>query len=521
MASLDTFQLAPGVYFSEAATPPPPPSGVAQGVAAMVGVTQTGPFGTVTTVYNFADWVRIFGGYISENYPTYKHVKKFFLNGGGRLEFVRIAHYTDITDDTTLTAAYSTGEILDDQGTPEARINVYGKYMGSYYDDITIELSAGTNGVSGEFKIVIKLDGNKVEEFDNLSLDTTADNYFDTVVNHPNSGSLYVMLEDTVNTNPVNDAQTAVVLSGGDDGLTDLDKDDYIGDSTAETGIELFGQVDQGVNICVPDATVNDTGTEHVDIIKGIDAFIQARHNTSFQIVVVPEGKTPIQAITWMTSTLALDSPYYAAYYEFLVDSDDGILISPGGAICGLYARYANSPNKGVWWSPAGYEAQLLGFSGLERKVNGTNLGLLNQSRINAIKIITGKGVTVYGSRTGTISRQAHFKYIGARKNTSDIEDQLRKNTQWAPQRPNDAELWRDITLVANSILRNRWIAGGLDGNGKGESWRVVCNSSVNTQQTKNQGLVVCKVGIWNKQTAEFIWFNIDQLNTGSSVSEG
>ena len=521
MANLDTFQLAPGVYFTEAAAPPPPPSGVAQGVAAMAGVTKTGPFGTAVTCYSFADWNRIFGGFVSSSYPSYKHVKKFFQNGGGRIDFIRVAHYTDYTDDDTLTAAYATGDIMDGESTPAERITVYGKYMGEYYNDITLDVSAGSNGVSGEFKIVIKLDTVKVEEYDNLSTDVDADNYFETVVNHPNTGSLYIMLEDTANTEAVGTSQTGITLSSGDDGLADLDKNDYLGDPTAETGIELLGQIDQGVNIYIPDATVNTTGTEHVDIVKGVDAFIQARHKTSFQIIVVPEGKTPAQAITWMTSDLALDSPYYAAYYEFCVDSDTGSLLSPGGAICGLYARYATAAGKGVWWSPAGYDAQLRGFSGIERKVNGTNLGLLNESRVNAIKILLGKGVTVYGSRTGTISRQAHFKYIGARKNTSDIEDRLQKSTQWAPQRPNDAALWRDITLVGNTILRERWIEGGLDGQGKGDAWVFVCDGSVNTQQTKNQGLVVCKVGIRNKQTAEFIWFNIDQLSSGGSVDEG
>ena len=627
MAQLDTYELAPGVYITEAKTPPPPPSGVSKSNGAMAGVTEKGKFGELFIANTFNEWEQEFGTYISKQYPTWKHVKKFFINGGRKLYFVRIAHYTNIADKATLTAikalssimddspttASSIGAVVDDAGntgddttatsgnynnnvdgvfsvevttagayggtgevsiyfTPDSgtktllglynpidgiefplgygvnfklsdggdgdllitdkwtidctasvygvgneRLKVYAKTEGTYYNDITVKVLNSSLGISGEFKLEVYKAGVLVESLDNLSLDTLATNYVEKEVNNSIVGSKYISVLDTLNTNAVGIGQPDVILAGGDDGLTALSKLDYAGDMGAETGIELFAKTDNTLVIGIPDA-VNTSYNDY--LIKAVDNFIQNRHKNSFQIASLASDLDYKTAITHYTATLALDSDKYAMYYPFIVDADDGEQISPIGAVMGLYGRYANDINKGVWWSPAGYDAQLVGINGVEFSFTETNAGKINENRINLIKSIEGKGVTVYGARTGAISKAFDYRYIGARLNMSYIKRLLKSNSGWVPLQPNNEKLWASITILYNDILNRHYLDGGLNGSGTGDSWVVICNSDVNTEATIKQGLIIAKVGIKNVDTGEFMWVNIENISSKSVLGK-
>lgn len=627
--TFDPFNKEPGVYLTESPSPPPPPSGVPATTAAMFGVSEWGPIGEAMLVNTFPEWTRLFGSYISKIYPSYRQVKKYFKNGGNRLYFSRIAHYTDPTDPDSCIAVNSTGYIYDDAKTPSSiaasvanvsntgdegegtssgtyvgtvdgqfrvivttagayggtgevtiyftpdggsesmvgtelpadgvafdlengvqfqlddggdlvltiddewtidvtseaygsadqRIKAIAKYPGLKGNDITLDISAGTNGVSGEFALVVNYEGVLAEPiWDNLSLNESDGNYFIKVINNENNGSKFIALEDlkATNTNPVGLTQDTIVLSGGDDGLTGLVDADYIGDSTAQTGIQTFSTVEEPLLIGCPDSCLKTTAL----IRKEICRYVNNDHKTSYGVLVIPENYTPEAALTFQTTTLSTDSERTSIYYLHGIDEETGEKLSPLGAIMGVYARFSSDPNKGVWWSPAGYEATLLGFSGLERKVSSLNAGILNENRINVLKVVPNVGVIINGSRTMAIARSADYKYIGARLNTSNLEALILKNTRWASQRPHDNRLYRDITATASAILRKRYLAGGLDGNSTSEAYSVICNTSVNTQVEKNAGIVVCRIGILNKQTAEFIWFNINQMSSGGFVIE-
>lgn len=766
MPQLDVYEKTPGVYITEEASPPPPPSGIPASTGAMFGVTLWGPVNTPVLVTSFSDWIRVFGSYISATYPAYKQVKKYFQNGGQRLYFVRIVHHTDITDPDTAQAVKAEGYIYDDSkvdatagyqkwgfsvaksgasasglandavaakqgwgfsgakigtdstglandttkygfevsvdggavqevvilgntaqtltalcaaidaelsgadcafdetddeilitsqlkgtagsvsitdggaatqdaplfanitdadsapqsadagtdgtaytvsiaidggggqsisifgkdaqtlqevideinadltgalaswdttgngfikvtsaltnstssvaisdtslfssltnangaaesavagtdgvnyGPTDRRIKVISKYPGALGNDLEIKVAASSNNVAGEFKLDILLDGNLAEPaFDNLSVDVEASNYFIKMVNNV---SQYIMLEDTTNTDDVGTDQDDVVLTSGDDGLTSLGNDDYIGNVTGQTGMKSLSimPLEEPVVLACPDAEVMANPST---IQKAMADFCDDVLTTSFSISVVPDGKTPAQAKAYQIDTLSKDSPRMAIYYPFVIDEDDTEYISPVGAIMGVYARYAYDLTKGIWWSPAGTSASLRGIIGVKTKLNAGNAGLLNENRINIIKVMAGFGTVVWGARTLAIATSADFKYIGSRLNTSDIEARIYKNTKFATLKPNDSELYIDITTTCNSILNRRYKDGGLDGASKEEAYGVICNSAINTQQLKNQGIVKCAIGIRNKQTAEFIWFNIAQFSSGGTIEE-
>ena len=105
--------LAPGVYVEELSTGPRPIAGVATSTAAFVGVSERGPVGEARLVTSLAEFEQRFGGAIpvqpgvSEHYLYYS-VRNFFESGGSRCYVVRVAHYTNISDPSTLEATAAT-----------------------------------------------------------------------------------------------------------------------------------------------------------------------------------------------------------------------------------------------------------------------------------------------------------------------------------------------------------------------------------------------------------------------------
>src|SRR5262245_39375970 len=101
--------LAPGVYTEERTSGARPIAGVSTSTAAFVGVAERGPVGQATLITGFAEFVKRFGGPIGivpglrEHYLHYQ-VRHFFELGGTRCYVVRVAHYTNINDATTLQA---------------------------------------------------------------------------------------------------------------------------------------------------------------------------------------------------------------------------------------------------------------------------------------------------------------------------------------------------------------------------------------------------------------------------------
>jgi hypothetical protein len=512
MAQLNVFQKEPNIYITEEATLPAAPGGALLGIGAMFGVTLWGPVGVPTLVESLGQFERIFGAFISATYPSYKQVKKFFQNGGEKLYYTRVVHYTTVGDPDTKTSVSAIATIVD--ATSAARVVVHGKYDGAKGNSLSILVEDSSLGISNEFRLTVKLDGAAIEPpYDNLSLDSTAKNYFKTVVNNLSD---WVRLEEGTSVLPIDIALSSMAtLVGGTNGLTSIASTDYIGDDDALNGIKSFNIIEENLLVACPDADV----TTGVLIENEIGRWCDYDRPLNFGIICVPASHSAVAAVSFVDSTLTLDSPRTAIYYPFLKDEDDGEYIAPTGSVMGVFARFANDTGKGPWWSPAGLEAGILGAAGIETKLGSSAAGKLNEKSINVIKI-TPVGPTIWGARTLAVARARDFRYIGPRLNTSNIELLVLRNTQWAILRPNDAGLWAQITSTVTQILTTRWQAGGLDGATTDKAFVVKCDEETNTPANRAAGIVLCQVGIRNKQTAEFIWFNIAQIGTGGEVQE-
>src|ERR1700683_1044872 len=85
----------PGVYIEELPSAVHPITGVATSITAFVGVANSGPVNTPTTINNFGDYDRIFGGLWARSTMSFA-VNDFFANGGSQAIIVRLVA-TDAT----------------------------------------------------------------------------------------------------------------------------------------------------------------------------------------------------------------------------------------------------------------------------------------------------------------------------------------------------------------------------------------------------------------------------------------
>lgn len=88
----------PGVYIEEIPSGSHTIAPVATSITAFLGRAPIGPTDEPTTIFNFGDYQRMFGG-LSYNYPLSYAVRDFFANGGSQAVIVRLFEPNDLADD--------------------------------------------------------------------------------------------------------------------------------------------------------------------------------------------------------------------------------------------------------------------------------------------------------------------------------------------------------------------------------------------------------------------------------------
>jgi len=190
-------------------------------------------------------------------------------------------------------------------------------------------------------------------------------------------------------------------------------------------------------------------------------------------------------------------------------------LIPADGHICGVYTR--TDKNRGVFKAPAGIEAGLLGVVSLEYNFSDSDQDVLNPNKINALRNFVDAGLVVWGART--LSPNNSTKYIAVRRNLMNLATTMGTQTKWVIFEPNDKFLWTRIRSVLGAFLTTKYNDGALFGASAELSFYVICDDTVNTNNTIDQGKVIAKVGVRPVKTAEFFIIELAQWDGGATVS--
>jgi hypothetical protein len=199
-----------------------------------------------------------------------------------------------------------------------------------------------------------------------------------------------------------------------------------------------------------------------------------------------------------------------AIFYPWLQVADK--LRPPCGTLAGLFAR--TDRDRGVWKSPAGTEANLLGVRGLEYVLTDSENGTLNPRGVNCIRQFPGYGIVSWGARTleGDDERGSDWKYTAVRRTALFIEESLFRGSKWVVFEPNDEPLWAQIRLNVGAFMHDLFRKGAFQGTTPRDAYFVKCDKETTTQNDINQGIVNILVGFAPLKPAEFVFIKLQQM---------
>ncbi len=169
----------PGVYVQEEASGARAIAGVATSIAMFVGMAERGRIDTPIRIFSFADFEREFGPTTSGELAT--QVRNFYLNGGGQAYVMRIAQGADRADVT-----------IRDQADAADALVVTARDPGLEGNLLRVEINYDTASPEESFNLTVfrsrlQPDGTRIREaeesYDGLSMNPTAGNFADTVIN--------------------------------------------------------------------------------------------------------------------------------------------------------------------------------------------------------------------------------------------------------------------------------------------------------------------------------------------------
>lgn len=305
------------------------------------------------------------------------------------------------------------------------------------------------------------------------------------------------------------DPATSVVgqMAGGTDGSA-LTSNDVIGANLAvdQEGLWAFGKVDVLMQLVASDfqtdTVVADALITYAELVK--DKFV---------ILTVPSGLTPQEAVNWKKYQLQKYTSYAALYYPHIKINDPvtGVAtdVPCGGHVAGVYARTDITKNVGK--VPAGTEDGRINWSvGLELDLTPTQVGVVYPEKINALVQWPHTGRCVWGARSLDIAG-GEWPYINMRRLFMFVEKSVFNATHSHVFKNNGPALWSAIRTQLSNFLLGLYQAGYFAGTSPSEAFFVICDRSNNPQNTVDQGIVFCDIGIAVNKPAEFIVFKFQQ----------
>lgn len=436
----------------------------------------------------------------------------------------------DIPSGTARTKfGFATGSVSGTTGSPATTVTAYGKYEGTYANStsgMTIKIEAATSGRSDEFNLKILLSGVLQESWLNLTMGAysgttpTDSNYAVDLLNNVNTGSDLFTLTDALITGTATDRRPAngtYSPSGGDDGLTSLDDNDFIGDSAGQNGLRALDTIDDASLLIVPGRA---TSAVHNAMITYCET---TRSGRMFTILDPPTGYSYSQMQTYVVTTASLkNSSEYASIYwpevkitnpnKTALGNSETITIPPSGHLAGMYVRTDLSQQGGVYLQPAGTEkGRLLGVVDVaDSDVNREAVrDVLYPDHINPI--VTPTGQPIHADGCANLKRNFNFPSIGERRGVIFIEYSIIESLQWVKFQNLTRELRERVERVIKLFLVNQTQLGAFASKTPSEAFYVDAGEGMNPPSQVRQRKLNVRLGLATAAPAEFINLIVSQ----------
>ncbi|MGH2719269.1 MAG: phage tail sheath family protein, partial [Actinomycetota bacterium] len=307
--------LSPGVYVEEMEAGSRPIEGVGTAVAAFVGLAAMGPVNEPTLVTNWSAFTQTFGEFV-EGYYLAHAVYGYFMNGGGACYIVRVGGNSNGSSPTGQAAL------------PSGSSGSLGSYKvnaittGPEGNAISVEVTPPSEGSSDDqFRLVVRQDGQQVEEFDKVTTKRGKQNVATLV----NAQSKLIRIEETGPAGSLEKpAVGTVALTGGAAAPTpvQLTPEDYIGDAAQRTGFGGLEAIDPVTIVSVPDLmTAYQRGMIDMEGLQAVQlAVISHCENMGDRMAILdpPPGLNAQQIREWRVDKVAYDSKFATLYWPWI-----------------------------------------------------------------------------------------------------------------------------------------------------------------------------------------------------------
>ncbi|HEY7313293.1 MAG TPA: phage tail sheath subtilisin-like domain-containing protein [Gemmataceae bacterium] len=386
-------------------------------------------------------------------------------------------------------------------------------------DDVIVSTS--------EFTLIVTKPGMAPLTFANLAMDPRHSHYFADVINNNPTSPVNAMLPAQPSTQlPPNNMPKVAAAAALGAGMPDSSSG--LGVNAYQPALDALTRVD-GVNIvCVPDAAGN------TDVQLKVLAHCEQMRDR-FAIFDPAPTKTgapdpATDAVVAQRPKLESNNPtsgagFAALYFPWIVINDptsssgsNRLLVPPSGHIAGIYARVDDA--RGVHKAPANEFVN--GAVDLERILNDSDQGVINDLGINALRIFPGQArPVVWGARTTAPQDNVAFRYINVRRLFLFVEKSIQFGIRWAVFEPNDLSLWKKLDRTIREFLTRVWHSGALFGKTADEAFYIKIDEELNPPDQRELGIVTVEIGIAPVRPAEFVVVRIAMWDGGSSVSGG
>ncbi|MCH9685256.1 MAG: phage tail sheath subtilisin-like domain-containing protein [Deltaproteobacteria bacterium] len=243
------------------------------------------------------------------------------------------------------------------------------------------------------------------------------------------------------------------------------------------------------------------------------------RERRAFMIVDAPVsgGANAVSLMEAAATDASLPSSDHAAVYFpwiYIADREQNgapRLCPPCGTMAGIYAR--TDAQRGIWKTPAGIDAPIIGIDKLAYELTDGENGVLNPLGVNCLRRFPAIGPVPWGGRTlrGADVLASEYKYAAIRRLALNIEQSLFRGTQWVVFEPNDEPLWAQIRLNVGAFMDSLFRQGAFQGASANDAYFVRCDANTNPQYDIDRGIVNIVVGFAPLKPVEFVVITIQQ----------
>lgn len=403
-----------------------------------------------------------------------------------------------------------------DNGAASATLVVNGKTDGTYANNLTIQVAAATSGQTDEFNLFVLDDGLISETYPNLSMSSTADRYAPTIINDE-SNLIAVVDQLSTATDPRPAVGVNGPLAGGDDGLTSLDDNDFLGSDAGPTGMQTLNTVQDLTLLLIP-------GRATSAVHNGMVTYCEVTRALSvFPILDPPADHSAQEMVDYVVTTAQLQnlSEFGAIYWprvqilnpsSAIFGTDANIIVPPSGHVAGTYARVDATVIGGVYKAPAGSErGRLLNVLGFEtdEATDEAKLDLLYPKRINPITTLPGLPIHIDGSRT--LKGGGNFPSVPERRGVIFIEQSLKIGLAFLKHQPNTAATRAIANRTITAFLITQMQLGAFVTNDPATAFFVDTSEALNPPSAVFAGKMVIRIGLATAKPAEFIILSFSQ----------